>query len=317
MIITVLKMDKDIYFSLYEKYDNNLSLKFYEKFKRGEKMIRDYKTSDLDDIIKIYTAEYKAMPEEIETLKSAPKILVYDDNGIQGFVHMIISGTYCYMEMGAASDEQILPVGLKLWEEVKKLFTDRSVNFIQVFHVKDNLKWQQLFNMIGFDYWYSIYRLSYQGSKFDETDIQVMKYEDKYYEDKIRLESEAFSVLREQHDIKPYNWYLNASKEALENNRESTLNNKDFTYLFFEGSDMIGASMVKGAEIELLFTNIKYQKKGCGKKILQYTVNRGLEQDSTVVSLNVLASNEKALNLYKDTGFEFVQAQDCRRLAVK
>jgi ribosomal protein S18 acetylase RimI-like enzyme len=284
---------------------------------RGEIMIRDYVTADIDDIIKIYTLEYKAMPEEIEALKSASKILVYDDNGIHGFIHMIINGSYCYLEMGAASDEQILPIGLKLWEEAKKLFLEKSINFIQVFHVKDNLKWQQLLNIIGFDYWYSIYRLSYEGSKFDEADIQVIKYEDKYYEDKIRLESEAFSVIREQHDIKPYNWYLNASKEALENNRKSTVNNKDFIYLFFEGNDMIGGSMVKAAEIELLFTNIKYQKKGYGRKILEYTVNRGLEQDSTVVSLNVLASNEKALNLYKNTGFKFVQAQDCRRLIIK
>ena len=279
-------------------------------------MIRDYTATDIDEIIKIYTLEYKAMPEEIEALKSAPKILVYEDNGIQGFIHMVINGKFCYMEMGAARDEQILPIGLKLWEEAKKLLTEKAVDLIQVFHVKDNSKWKQLFDVIGFDYWYSVYRLSYEGSKFDEADIQVKMYEDKYYEDKIRLESEAFSVLREQHDIKPYNWYLSASKEALENNRKYTLGNKDFTYLFFEGNDMIGASMVKDAEIELLFTNIRHQRKGYGKKILEYTVNRGLGQNSAVVSLNVLAGNEKALSLYTDTGFKFVQAQDCRRLVV-
>lgn len=43
--------------------------------------------SDIDDISKIYTLEYQAMPEEIEALRCAPKILVYDDNGIKGFIH--------------------------------------------------------------------------------------------------------------------------------------------------------------------------------------------------------------------------------------
>ena len=280
-------------------------------------MIRDYVNSDIDEIIKIYTLEYKAMPEEIETLKSAPKILVYEDNGIQGFIHLLKSGSYCYVEMGVISNELIKSIGLKLWEEAQKYIRENSITFIEVFHVKDNLAWKELFNEINFEYWYSVYRLSFEGDKFCEPDICVAKYEDKYYEDKISLESEAFSVVRKEHDIKPYNWYQNASKEALESNRKVTLKNKDYIYLFFEDNDIVGASMVKDAEIKLLFTSIKYQGKGYGRKILEYTVNRGLEQSSTCVNLNVLANNEKALKLYRNAGFNLVQAQDCRRLIIK
>ncbi len=280
-------------------------------------MIRDYEQYDIDEIVRIYTLEYKAMPAEIEALKSASKILVYDDNGIQGFIHLAISGSYCYVEMGAAANELIRPVGLKLWEEAKKLFIEKSINFIQVFHVKDNLNWQELFNEIGFKYWYSVYRFSYEGDKFNEPNIHAVKYEDKYYQDKIRLESEAFSVVRRENDIKPYNWYLGASEEAIENNRKETLEEKEYIYLFFENNEMVGASMVKNAEIDLLFVNIKYQGKGYGKKILEFTVNRGLEQNKAGVNLNALASNEKALKLYKNIGFEVVQAQDSRRLFIK
>ncbi|MDF2820625.1 MAG: hypothetical protein K0R15_1066 [Clostridiales bacterium] len=221
-------------------------------------MIRDYKQTDIDEIVRIYTLEYKAMPEEIEVLKSASKILVYEENDIiQGFSHMGINGGSCYLEMGAASNELIMPVGLLLWDEMKKVFSEKSINFIKTFHVKDNLEWQQFFNRIGFEYWNSVYRLSYEGLKFDEPDICVVKYEDKHYEDKIRLESEAFAVLREQNEIQPYNWYLSASKEALEDNRKRTYENREYIYLFFEGNEMIGASMVKNAEIDLLFVNIK------------------------------------------------------------
>jgi len=280
-------------------------------------MIRDYKQSDIDEIVRIYTLEYKAMPAEIESLKSASKILVYDDNGIQGFIRLAMDGSYCYAEMGAATNELIMPVGLKLWEEAKKLFIERSINFIEVFHVKDNLAWQQLFNEIGFEYWYSVYRFSYKGTKFNEHNICAVKYEDKYYEDKIRLESEAFSTLRRENDIKPYNWYLDASKEAIENNRKATLEEKEYIYIFFENNEIVGASMVKNAEIDLLFVNTKYQGKGYGKKILEFTINRGLEQNATGVNLNALASNEKALKLYKNIGFKVVQAQDVRRLIIK
>ena len=281
------------------------------------KMIRDYREADIDEIVRIYTLEYMAMPEEIETLKTASKILVYDDNGIQGFIHLMMGGSYCSFEMGAATNELIKPIGLKLWDEAKKLFAEKSINNIKTFYVKDNLYWKQLFDEIGFEYRFSVYRFAYKGSKFSEHNLSVVKYEDKYYDDKMSLESEAFSALRKANDIKPYNWYLSASEDELENNRKSTLEDKEYIYLFFENNDMVGASMVKNAEVDLLFVNIKFQGKGFGKKILEYTVNRGLEQDTAGVNLNALASNENALKLYKNTGFNMVQAQDCRMLIIK
>jgi len=280
-------------------------------------MIKNYTQEDIDEIVRIYTLEYKAMPEEIETLKTAKNILVYEDEGIKGFIHLIFSGTYCYVEMGTASNELIKPIGLKLWEEAKKLMAENNTTFVQTSHVKENIIWQELFNELGFEYWYSIYRFNYQGSKFNEPKLSVKKYEDEDYEDKIRLESEAFEALRRNNDIKPYNWYLSASKEALESNRKYTLKNKDFTYLFLEGTDIVGASLVKDGEIDLLFVNVKYQGKGYGKKILEFTINRGLEQEPSGVNLNALASNESALRLYKNAGFKVVQAQDVRRLTIK
>lgn len=280
-------------------------------------MIREFKTSDIDEIIRIYTLEYLAMPSEIEALKSASKILVYDDHGIKGFIHLAISGNYCYIEMGAASNEQVKTVGLKLWEEAKKVFAEHSIHFITVFHVKDNVYWEEFYNEIGFNYWYSVYRFSYEGKQFDEPSLNVVKYDDQYFEEKLRLESEAFAVLREENNIEPYNWYLNASKEAIENSRKYTNLDKDYIYLFFDDNEMVGASMVKDAEIDLFFVNVKYQGKGYGKKILEYTINRGLEQNPRGVNLNALASNEKALKIYRNTGFKVVQAQDCRKLILK
>lgn len=279
-------------------------------------MIRDYKKEDVDEIIRIYTLEYKAMPAEVESLRNAAKILVYEDNGIQGFIRLMINGDEGSIEMGVANDELIMPVGLKLWEEGVSFLKEKSVTSVNVYHVKDNLQWQKFFNEIGFEYWYSVYRFTYTGPKFQESDLQIVKYEDKYFHDKISLESEAFSTLRRDHDIKPYNWYLGASKEDMENARKWTLENGEYIYLFFENNEMIGASMVKDAEIDLLFVNVKYQKQSYGKKILEFTVNRGLEQEGTAVNLNALASNEKALKLYKNTGFKVVQAQDIRRFAL-
>jgi len=280
-------------------------------------MVRNYAQNDIEEIVKIYTLEYMAMPAEIEVLKSAKNILVYEDNGIKGFIHLRFSGDYCNVEMGVASNDLIRSVGLKLWEEAKKLFVENSTTFIDTCHVKDNLQWKEFFDEAQFEYWFSIYRFTYKGEKFNEPELCVKMYEDENYIDKIRLESEAFEALRRNCDIEPYNWYLAASEKALENSRKRTLSQKEYTYLFFENNEIVGASLVKDAEIDLLFVNVKYQGKGYGRKILEFAVNRGLEQDPTAVNLNALASNENALRLYKNAGFEVIQAQDCRRLVTK
>lgn len=280
-------------------------------------MVRDFIESDINEIIRLFTLEYIAMPEEIESLKAATKILVYDDNEIQGFIRLSISGSHCYAEIGAASNELIKPVGLKLWKEAQRFLKEKSVDSVEIYHVKDNIYWQQFFNEIGFEYWYSVYRLSYIGAKFDESELCAVKYEDKYYEDKMRLECEAFTPLRRENDIKPYNWYEGSSKEDIERNREWTLEQKDYIDLFFESDEIVGASMVKAAEVDLLFVNPKYQGKGYGRKILEFAVNRGLEQNASGVNLNALASNDSALRLYRSTGFKIVQAQDIRRISLK
>ena len=281
-------------------------------------MIRDYIKSDLEEIIRIYTTDYMAMPEEIEALKSAAKILVCEEQGIiRGFVHIMGKGTERTIEIGIGERSDILSTGHALWMEAEKYLKDHEVAFVQTYHVKDIREYVELFEELSFQYWYSVYRLLYQGNKKPDRGLQSVPYEDRYYEDKIRLESEAFSPLREKHDIRPYNWFLSADEASLSYNRKYTEKNKDYIHLFFEHDELAGASMVKDAEIELLFTTVKFQGQGLGRKILEFSINEGLDQNSTGVRLNVLAENEKALRLYTDTGFEFIQAQDSRRLFLR
>lgn len=281
-------------------------------------MIRDYSKADLNEIIRIYTADYRAMPEEIEALRRAGKMLVYEDDGfIRGFVHVMGNGSERTIEMGIGDRSDILPIGHALWSETAKYLENQEVAFVQTYHVKEVSEYEQLFQELSFEYWYSIYRLHYEGHKHPDSNLEPVPYEDRYYEDKIRLESEAFSPLREKHDIRPYNWFLSADEASLSNNRKYTEKNKDYIHLFFENNELAGASMVKDAEIELLFTTVKFQGRELGRKILEFSVNKGLDQNPSGVRLNVLAENEKALGLYTDTGFVFVQVQDARRLFLR
>lgn len=221
----------------------------------------------------------------------------------------------CDFEMGISSDDHIKSIGSQLWAEAKKLIKENAVTLINTCHIKNGI-WEEFFDEIGFDYWFSYYKLKYISGKYREPELDVKKYEDEYYIQEISLESEAFSKLREENDITPHNWYLSASKDTLENHRIERLIHKDNFYLFFKEREMIGAAIVTNAEIPLFFVNIKYQGGGYGRKILEFAVNRALEQDLNGVYLEVLASNEKALQLYTSTGFEIIQGYVNRRLKI-
>ncbi|ASA20576.1 GNAT family N-acetyltransferase [Paenibacillus donghaensis] len=278
-------------------------------------MIRNFTNNDMNEIIDIYTRENKPTYEEIENIRNSKQILVYDEDGIKGFIHMNVYENKCDFEMGISSEEHIKSIGSQLWAEAKKRMEGNSVTSINTCHIKNGI-WEGFFDEIGFDYWFSYYKLKYISGKYKEPELDVKKYEDEYYMQEISLESEAFSKLRAENDITPHNWYLSASKDTLAHHRKERLIDKDNFYLFFKEGEMIGAAIIANAEIPLFFVNSKYQGEGYGRKILEFAVNRGLEQDPNGVDLEVLASNEKALQLYTSTGFEIIQGYVNRRLQI-
>lgn len=50
-----------------------------------------------------------------------------------------------------------------------------------------------------------------------------------------------------------------------------------------------------------------YQRKGYGKKITQFGINKELSKGEPLIHLCYIEGNEKAENLYKSLGFETVQ----------
>jgi ribosomal protein S18 acetylase RimI-like enzyme len=279
-------------------------------------MIRNYRNNDIDEIISIYTRENKLSLEEIEEIRNSKQILVYDNDGVKAYIRLeFFDGQTCDINMGFYSNGLIKPIGLKLWVEAKKLIKENATTLVNVCYIK-NRYLEELFDEIGFENWFSYYKLKYNGGKYSEPVLNVKKYEDEYYIQEISLESESFSKLRKENNIAPHNWYLSASESTLEKHRKKRLLKRDNFYLFFEESEIVGAAIINNADINMLFVNVKYQGQGYGRKILEFAVNRGLEQNSNGVDIEVLANNEKALGLYTSTGFEIVQGYNNRRIHI-
>ncbi len=70
-----------------------------------------------------------------------------------------------------------------------------------------------------------------------------------------------------------------------------------FAGLAFNGSD---------ADVQTMVIKPEYQNIGYGKKLLDNLIEKVKEKKSTRVFLEVVADNEKAINLYKSRNFEII-----------
>ncbi len=278
-------------------------------------MIRKVTQNDISRIVEIYTEVYLAMPEEIDTISKSDSILVYEEESqIIGFAHYILNGANGYLEIGIDSKYNIVEIGKRLWNYLSIELKEKHISTVKTFHVQEDTRWSALFKEIGFEYWYSVYRLKHVSPIDAEIDLKVIDYTDDYFEAKMELESECFEEVRRLNHIQPYNWYAEASDSYKADLRAFINANKDFIKIYMEKDKIIGVSQVKDREIDLIFTRKSEQGKGYGNQILIDSIKRGKAQGDGEVYLNVLAQNDKALRLYKKHGFKQLQTQDCRRI---
>lgn len=275
-------------------------------------MVREHHVGDIERIIEIYTQTYKAMPEEIETLRNSKSILVYEENEVLGFAHYIFNGTDCYLEIGVDAKCNIVKIGSCLWEKLGIKMAESNIKNITTFHIQEDERWKQLFDLLEFNYKYSVHRLMHNTEVNSSIDLTIHEYSDEYFDEKIRLESEAFEPVRKANNITPYNWYEGASEKALSRLKEITRNNSEYIKIYKNEYGIVGVSQVKDREIELIFTVKALQGKGYGNQILKDAIARGKKQGDGNVFLNVISQNEKALKLYYLNHFKKVQSQDCR-----
>lgn len=275
-------------------------------------VIRSITDNDREQVIAIYTEVYLATQEEIEQLMESKSILVYDDGVIKGFAHYHLWENQCYLELGVDSKFDIEAIGKALWQALYGILVENGIVNVRTFHIQEEPRWKTLMDSIGFEYAYSVYRLLHDAICDDTCTLTIQQYTDDHFEEKSIQESNAFEILRRENGITPYNWYAAAGEDARTYIRNICKDNAPFINLYFYDGKMVGASQVKDAEVDLLYTVITEQGKGYGHEILKDVIRRGQSQGDGKVYLNAIAQNERAIRLYLSQGFKKLQVQDCR-----
>ena len=147
------------------------------------------------------------------------------------------------------------------------------------------------------------YEMKYSREDIEKSDITCIPFEQKYFQEYMKIYNACFYEMREILDIKPYNF--------LSDYEQIDEKSKDIFLLVIEG-EIIGSVACYGSEIDDLIVNKRFQNKGYGKQLLLWGMNYIRQNSQQPISLHVAKWNEKALKLYDKVGFVITNVEKLR-----
>jgi len=158
-----------------------------------------------------------------------------------------------------------------------------------------------------FKKWFSFTEMDYIQGKVD-SDLQVVNYDNKYYENYKNAFEDCFFEMRQALGFKP-------TRDCYK--PEELIENKNNIFLLVDNEEIIGSVILPGNEIDEFFINEKYQRKGYGRKLLNFAINYYQKKEVKKIFLGVADWNEKAVKLYESCGFTSTKKTSVYRINLK
>ena len=148
-----------------------------------------------------------------------------------------------------------------------------------------------------------VYEMKYVKDDIGENSISCIPFEQKYFQQYMKIYNACFYDMRKSLDIKPFN-FLSDYKQIGEKSKD--------IFLLISGEEIIGSVACYGNEIDDLIVNKKFQSNGYGKQILLWGMNHICQISNEPILLHVAKWNEKALRLYEKVGFDITSIESVR-----
>ena len=138
------------------------------------------------------------------------------------------------------------------------------------------------------------YEMSYKKEIKYSNDVFCIPFQEKYWNEYMRIYNECFCEMRKDLEIEPINFYSDYSQ---------MIDKASNTYLCLKNGVIAGAVSCYGNEVDDLFVNKLFQQQGLGRKLLLWGINHIKEQGYDEIILHVAEWNQNAIKLYLETGF--------------
>ena len=147
------------------------------------------------------------------------------------------------------------------------------------------------------------YEMKYVKDDIEKTNILCIPFEQKYFQQYMKIYNACFYEMRKSLNIEPYN-FLSDYKQISEKSKD--------IFLLVSEEEIIGSVACYGSEIDDLIVNKKFQNKGYGKKLLLWGMKYIRHNSNEPISLHLAKWNEKALMLYEKVGFDITNTEKVR-----
>ncbi|EJQ41872.1 hypothetical protein IEE_04362 [Bacillus cereus BAG5X1-1] len=268
-------------------------------------MIRAYSEKE-DWIGTLNLIKSMGIEEEIGSLddivSNSTHFLLCNRNGIEGFAYASfytnsaeesIAQISVYVEPGS----RLKGIGSALYKEIEECISEMKPNFVCTYMKVGSENCIGFAKKMGFERWWGSLELIYKGGSFPKTDMTFIKYEDRFFNQFVKMVQECYYELHEMNDMKPYL----ASEDSI---KKYKLNNESNVYVTLENEQLVAAITLGEGTIENLMVARSHQGNGYGRKALQFGMNKLLEDGYEDIRICYIEGNESAERLYNSVGFK-------------
>ncbi len=198
-------------------------------------------------------------------------------------------------------------IGQRLWQALMEGAAARGITQFRTFYRSDYGDADSFFHHRGFEKWFALHELRYDGPAFPPPDITVVPYSDEFFNNYLAIINECFYALRLENDIKPYRIYPDSafSDEAV---RRTLRENAHNIFVALEGEEPIGLGVLEdavegdGNGVDVVAVRPEFRGRGYGRQITQFCINMLKDRGAAAVYVAVLDTNEAARHLYTTLG---------------
>ena len=148
-------------------------------------------------------------------------------------------------------------------------------------------------------------RFEYTGPRLPDPDITPCLYLPEHFKEQVDLESDVFYEIRKANGLKPHR-LSDSSNDQLQGVAEYFADNAEGFYQLLRGETLIGSILFHGNYIRCLAVARDWQRKGYGKRLMAFTVNKILDSGYSSVVLHTQPGNYQAEALFVGLGFREV-----------
>lgn len=155
---------------------------------------------------------------------------------------------------------------------------------------------------------FNMYEMEYRGDTV-ESELPFITFEEKYYEQYKHLIDSCYYEMRKALNIQPYEKYCDSLEKVMEQKKN--------IFLFLEDDEIICTVSCLENEIESVAVNLKYQRQGYGRKLMNFAINHMQKRGDSYIKLTVTKWNKNAIALYEKLGFKITKERTVNGVSTK